>query len=119
MTTTTHIHTENTYRLDGSMKKAFAGNFSHKLAGHACYILFSLDEFDQNLVAGIPLKDGEKIFRAETDRSAITGIRFFVKVNINNGLVYFVETDENNCEAIRFETRGNKTRYINLMAEAI
>jgi hypothetical protein len=120
MTTSSNlrIHSENDYRLTGSMMKNFVGNLSHKMAGHSIYVLFSLDEYDTALVSGISLKDGEKIFRAETDRSALTKSRFFVKVNHAKGLVYFTDMEENE-ESIRFETRGNKIRYMNLLSSAI
>lgn len=107
---------ENNYRMIGSCMNRFAGNFEHAGA-QACYVLFSLEEFDRNLVSGIALKEGERIFRAETDRSAMMGIRYLVKVNVERGLVYFLDSE---CgEEIRFESRGVKVRFMNLLNSAI
>jgi len=101
------------YRYSGSNNVLFAGNFEHKGA-NATYVLYSLDSFDVEFVKNIKLKSGEVIFRVETERSKIAGIRPLIKVNVERGMVYFNEAPQES-EDISFSTKGTPVRYLNLV----
>jgi hypothetical protein len=74
-------------------------------------ILFPLDSFDRNYYSKIPLKDGEVLFRYETDK--IKGImKPIIKINIDKALVYFNDSDASEKDEVKFETRGVKADYI-------
>jgi ppGpp synthetase/RelA/SpoT-type nucleotidyltranferase len=74
-------------------------------------ILFPLDSFDIDYYSFIPLKDGEVLFRYETD--SIKGImKPIIKINVNKALVYFNDSEASARDEVRFETRGVKADYI-------
>lgn len=94
-------------------KKMFAGNFQMKGWSNEGF-LYNLDEFDKNFVSTIKIKRNEKIFRYFTKTSAISGLFLFIKVNVEKGLIYFVDfgLDE---EKIIFQTKSSKAEFLNLI----
>lgn len=88
------------------------GAFKTALAKNDFYI-FPLDEYDQDFFKNVRLKPAEKLFRVETETSKICGLRPLVKINLENGLVYFLET---NCDGYLFvfEKRGVKPVWISI-----
>ena len=102
------------YRYSGSNLENFAGNFSHKECRNSEYTIFTPDSFDQDLCKNIKLKEGEKIFRCSTERSRRMQISYFVKININKGLIYFnlagVFT-----ENVIFDSKGTKVTFLNIV----
>lgn len=103
------------YRYTGSNEVSFAGNFAHNGAKGSDYTFFFLDEFDQKYTKNVKLKANEQIYRVETDRSKRAGIRQLIKINSVNGMVYFLDPERADEEAIQFEARGTVTRYMNLV----
>jgi len=95
-------------------KTKFAGNFSFKNYKHDTWIYF-LDDFDRNLVKDIPLKLTERIYRSITRTAAISGISSLVKINLENGLVYYLEDAKAEMDEIEFVRKGEQTAYLNLV----
>ena len=95
----------------------FKGNFGF-ISPYRDFELIELDEFDRNHYSHLieKLRDGEMIFRYETDTTRIGGMRPMVKVNIDRGLVYFNDV-EPYIDDVRFETRGHKVEWLHLIAD--
>ncbi len=79
------------------------------------YYLFELDSFDKEFYSHVKLKDGEKLYRYESEGTKIGKYFPIIKINIQKGLVYFMENmhsdDDKNPV---FETRGVKPMYLSL-----
>jgi len=100
-------HTMIWERVSGSV-----GAFKTALAKNDFYI-FPLSESDQYFFKNVVLKPAEKLFRYETETSKICGMRPLIKINMENGLVYYlVETTE--YGRVDFETRGIKPIWISI-----
>jgi len=94
----------------------FAGNFSVKgWKGVGDGYLYFLDDFDKKLVKDIVINPSERIYRYYTRNSAIGGMIPLIKINLDNGLVYFNEANDFGDESIIFSTKGQKSEYINLV----
>jgi ppGpp synthetase/RelA/SpoT-type nucleotidyltranferase len=74
-------------------------------------ILYPLDDFDLNFTKIVKLKNGEVLFRYETDRM-MGRMRPLIKFNLDKGLVYFGSDTEDGMP--NFESRGIKANYIAL-----
>jgi predicted ABC-type ATPase len=95
----------------------FAGNFYCSLwQGGGDGYLYELDEHDDYLVRRQNLKEGERIYRYFTRRSAFTGQVPLIKINIDKGLLYFLKEDEEGLDLIEFETKGIPVRYLNIIS---
>ena len=93
----------------------FTGNFYSSLwQGGGDGYLYELDEHDDYLVRRQNLKEGERIYRYFTRRSAFTGQVPLIKINIDKGLLYFLKDDEG-LDLIEFETKGIPVRYLNII----
>jgi len=97
---------------------SFVGSFgwkiiSNKKANIADGFLYKLDDFDQNLIKDLKLKQGEKVFRYVNRTTAIGGMMPFIKINIEKALLYFPISNEN--DDIIFETKGVVPMWINLI----
>ena len=94
----------------------FSGNFYSSLwQGGGDGYLYELDEHDDYLVRRQNLKEGERIYRYFTRRSAFTGQVPLIKINIDKGLLYFLKEDEEGLDLIEFETKGIPVRYLNII----
>ena len=94
----------------------FTGNFYSSLwQGGGDGYLYELDEHDNYLVRRQNLKEGERIYRYFTRRSAFTGQVPLIKINIDKGLLYFLKDDEEGLDLIEFETKGIPVRYLNII----
>jgi len=94
----------------------FAGNFYSSLwQSSGDGYLYELDDYDDYLVRKENLKEGEKIYRYFTRRSAITGQVPLIKINIDKGLLYFLKPDDEGLDLIEFETKGIPVRYLNII----
>jgi hypothetical protein len=95
----------------------FVGNFGWKTP--QCKLgdgyLFRLGEYDQNLIKDLKLKSGEKIFRYFNRLSAIGGMTPLIKMNLDKGLIYFLQDSDN--DEIVFETRGTNALWIGLIED--
>jgi hypothetical protein len=99
----------------------FVGSFGWKISsGKKSYIadgfLYKLDDFDQNLIKDLKLKQGEKVFRYVNRTTAIGGMMPFIKINIEKALLYFPISNDN--DDIIFETRGVTPLWINLIQDS-
>jgi hypothetical protein len=98
----------------------FAGNFYAKgwqKSGDG--YLYFLDEYDKEFTKDVRLNPGEKLFRYYTRTTAIGGMVPLLKINLNNGLIYFMESKDFGDETIDFSTKGIKAEYINLVSSAL
>lgn len=95
-------------------KTKFAGNFYVKGHRNDTYIYF-LDDFDRNLVKDIPLKLTERIYRTITRTAAIGGMSLLVKINLENGLVYYLNDEKSEKGEIEFVKKGELCQYLNLV----
>jgi hypothetical protein len=93
----------------------FVGNFGWKTPNNktAYGYLYSLDDFDKNLIKDLKLKQGEEVFRYVTRVTAISGMMPFIKINIEKALLYFPML--NDSDDIIFETRGVTPLWISLI----
>lgn len=93
----------------------WAGNFEHSDV-RATYSLFDLDVHDESFIKSknLKMKLGEKVYRIETEKSKKFGIKPFVKINLDKGLVYFNAADKF-TDDIEFETKGSKIKFLNLV----
>jgi hypothetical protein len=96
----------------------FVGSFgwkivSNKQANIADGFLYKLDDYDQNLIKNLNLKQGEKVFRYVNRTTAIGGMMPFIKINIEKALLYFPVSNDN--DDIIFETKSVKPMWINLI----
>lgn len=92
--------------------KNYIGNFGWKESKHEGY-LYKLDENDQDLVKDVKKKEGEIIFRYVTYATAIGGMTPLIKINLDNGMLYFLENWGD--DKIVFSTKGVKAIYINII----
>lgn len=96
------------------------GVMGYKINGrYVDYELVKLDEWDQNYVFNdgeVELKNGEIVARVDSDTCRISGQKPLVKINLDRGLVYFL-----NHEVMKgddtpiFETRGIKCMWIKII----
>ncbi len=108
------------YRFTGgSTEKPFAGNFELKewnnnVTGSrgGTGVLYELDDFDKQWVAGVYLKPDERIYRYVTD--VMVNMMPLIKVNIERGLIYFLTEEAHKIDKPIFETRGIKAKFLNL-----
>ena len=101
------------YTIDNNK---FAGNFySSSWQGGGDGFLYELDDYDGYVVGAQKLKEGEKIYRYFTRRSAVSGIKPLIKINIDKGLLYFLKPDDEDLDLIEFETKGIPVRYLNII----
>jgi hypothetical protein len=93
----------------------FVGNFGWKTQGGKLGdgYLYTLDEYDTNLVKNVTLKKGEKIFRYLSYHTAIGGMTPLIKINLDKDLLYFLIHNDN--DDIVFETKGIKALWIALI----
>ena len=84
---------------------SFAHKINKKLIGD--YYLYLLDDDDEAYYSHIPLKTGEILARVETD-NMVGGEMPLVKVNIDNGRVYFMSDDND-----RFSDEDEKNPKFN------
>lgn len=104
-------------RWEGRERKEVAGNFLPKSWKSTGGLLLYLDSFDKKYTKNVKLKSDERIYRYETETTAIAGLRPLVKVNIVNGKVYFLTSRANEIDMPEFEGRGVDTIYLNIFAE--
>ena len=71
------------------------GSFSHTYNKRNVgdYYLFLLDDYDRNFYSHIALKPNEMLFRNETERGRISKSLPLIKINIQNGRVYFLSEE--------------------------
>jgi hypothetical protein len=98
-------------------EKDFVGNFGWKTPQGKLGdgYLFKLDDYDQNLIKDLKLKSGEKVFRYFNRLSAIGGMTPLIKMNLDKGLIYFLQDSDN--DEIVFETRGTNALWISLIED--
>jgi ppGpp synthetase/RelA/SpoT-type nucleotidyltranferase len=89
------------------------GNFELPKDNDTRY-LYALDEFDQNLLKDIKLKPNEYIFRWESETSKIGGYIPFVKINLENQMVYFLTEEAMSEGKAEFSKKGQKAKFINI-----
>lgn len=70
---------------------SFSHNYNKRNVGD--YYLFLLDDYDRNFYSHIPLKPNEMLFRVETERGRISKSLPLIKINLQNGRVYFMSED--------------------------
>jgi len=100
-------------RVPNEKEYKLAGNFYIKGHNNDAYIYF-LDEFDRDYVKGVDINPNERIYRYITRNSAIGGMMPLIKINVENGLVYYpIFKDED--VLVGFDRRGQKTEYLNLI----
>jgi len=89
------------------------GSFAHRLNDKYIgdYYLYRLDEFDEVIFSNIPLKDGEIVARVETD-NMVGGEMPLVKININNGRVYFLS--DGDSTPVKFDRKSANVIYLSL-----
>lgn len=114
------IYGDNVRRYKMSVNELFAGNFMQHENKVSEYTIYELDDFDINYTKHVPLRVGEKIFRCDTERSRSIGKYFgqyLVKVNLEKGLVYFLEDsdDVNVHEKVFFQKKGCRITYMNIL----
>jgi len=90
------------------------GSFAHRLNGKYVgdYYLYPLDDFDKKELKYIPIKKGEVLLRMETDNMLFDEMPL-VKVNIDNGRVYFMVEDVD-PDNIKFERASADVIYLSL-----
>jgi hypothetical protein len=102
-----------TRQIHDRTKGEGVGNFELPKDKNTRY-LFALDDFDQNLVKGEKLKPNEHIFRFETETTKIGGFVPFVKINLDNQMVYFLTERAMDEDLVEFQKKGQKARFINI-----
>ena len=82
-------------------------------------VIVNLSNEDRRLVSSIPLKDGEFIGRYMTEASMAGGMLPFIKVSLLRKMVYPLteESSSGETDDIRFESRGQKVRYIRVLMD--
>lgn len=75
--------------------------------------LFGLNEFDEEEVKDVKLKEGEAIYRYVSDAVIAGGMIPLIKVNLDRGLAYSITDEyyEGLPDAKKFEGRGHKLSY--------
>lgn len=104
---------------NSTTEKYFVGNFGWETPQGKLGdgYLFNLDEYDQNLVKDIKLKEGEKIFRYLNRSTAIGGMTPLIKINLDKELLYFANDIEN--DELPFSTKGTKALWIGLIQDKL
>lgn len=69
-------------------------------------VLTDLDAFDNKLYADVKLKEGESLYRYNSNATIAGKIQPLIKVNIQSGLVYFMTEDGLENDTPIFETKG-------------
>jgi len=100
---------------ESTSENNFVGNFGWKTPQGklADGYIYNLDEYDQNLVKDIKLKEGERIFRYFNRTTAISGSTPMIKINLDKELLYFTIDNEN--DEIVFERKGTEALWIALI----
>jgi GNAT superfamily N-acetyltransferase len=100
------------------------GSFSHKLhfpngytRVRGSYYLYPLNDFDEEFYSHIKLKDGEILARIETDNFR-GGEMPLVKINIQNGRVYFM-SDDSDEKNPKFDRASADVTYLSLDKDII
>jgi ppGpp synthetase/RelA/SpoT-type nucleotidyltranferase len=70
---------------------SFSHNYNKRNVGD--YYLFLLDDYDRNFYSHIPLKPNEMLFRSETETGRISKSLPLIKINLQNGRIYFMSDD--------------------------
>jgi hypothetical protein len=70
---------------------SFSHNYNKRNVGD--YYLFLLDDYDRKFYSHISLKPNEMLFRFETERGRISKSLPLIKINLQNGRVYFMSDD--------------------------
>lgn len=95
-------------------ERVYFGAFKLKKV-YADFMILELDGFDQAYYADVKLKETERLFRYETETTRISGMKPIVKINIANGLIYFLQDlyadDDKN---LKFESRGVRPEWITI-----
>ena len=87
-----------------------AGDFWWRWLGKNHYAdLFEISDFDESEYKHVPLKDGEKLFRYQTDVMTSNYGPILIKANPDKGLVYFLEDRDD--DRAYFERRGVKAKF--------
>lgn len=110
---TRHYSYLNKYREENN-EEICIGEFATKEAkGRGDFRLYTLNSFDENYYKHIYLKQGERLYRYETYTTSISGMRPIIKVNIEKGLVYYLQDmDADDDKNIIFETKGIKPKWM-------
>lgn len=108
------VKEEDKYKKYWGRKNDCVGSFDIK--GWSDYgYLYMLNDFDEKYYAHIILKEREMLFRYETEATKISGMRPIVKINIERGIIYYLEDlysdDDKN---LVFEKRGVKLLFLSL-----
>jgi len=97
------------------------GSFSHTYNKRNVgdYYLFLLDDYDRKFYSHIPLKPNEMLFRNETERGRISKSLPLIKINLQNGRVYFMSDDNDinsdyNDKNPKFEKSSADVNYLSL-----
>lgn len=101
--------------MDDEEFKSFSGVYGTKNNKWG-YNMYSLNSFDSNEYKGVKLKDGEKLFRIDTERirRVQKGVKPLVKVNLSKGLVYYLSEKGNQEDKPLFESKGDKITFMTL-----
>jgi len=76
-------------------------------------VLYPLDEFDREFYSHLKLRDGQKLFRMETDKMR-GKFKPLVKINMDKMLIYFME-DSDDEKNPTFNSLGTKLVYLNIV----
>ena len=77
--------------------------------------LFMLNEFDKDYWKNVKLKPNEQLFRYETYTTSIGGMMPVIKINLERGLLYFLEDiNSGDDKNLKFERVGIKPLYLSL-----
>ena len=77
------------------------------------FTLYSLDDFDKDYYRHVDLKRGERLYRYSTHTTDIGNMFPLIKVNVKKGLVYFMESSEDDKHPI-FQTVGTRPMWFQL-----
>lgn len=103
--------------LSGRYDKV-AGNFELKGQIGRTYTLFNLDSSDTKYVKKALVGSVKgSIYRAQTRNMEAGGMSVLVAVDLAKGLIYFPDVDPNDDTELRFEGRGEKPVFINIIED--
>jgi len=96
---------------------SFSHNYNKRNVGD--YYLFLLDDYDRKFYSHIPLKPNEMLFRSETERGRISKSLPLLKINLQNGRVYFMSDDNDmysdyDDKNPKFEKASADVNYLSL-----
>lgn len=84
---------------------------------NADYCLYSMDDFTNEVVEDVKLKDTQFIFRFDTEKHRFAKSKPLIKIDLKTEMVYFLDAENEDDDKVVFENKGIKIRYLSALVK--